>query len=250
MVAPESKLLRVPVDGLLAGEAKLDEQATHYLVHVHRAAVGDKFMAFDVEAATEGVATLQRADSRYAKYSVSEIHGSSRLPRHRLVLIQAFGKGSKIDQVVRDATVLDVTELRIVSTARSGITGPHETRGRLQRWRKIAVEAARQCERGNVPNIEGVLGFGDALSAVQAYQKWILSPWASDALGGRLAVAPLADAALLIGPEGGFDDNESALARAAGFDEVRLGPRVLRSETAATAALGAIAALRERGQAP
>ncbi len=248
MVSRNEKLLRVPVVELRIGQHMLDKETTHYLVHVHRAAVGDRFMAFDVEAAAEATATLLTVDSRHAADLIECVRDSCCIPRHRLALVQSFGKGTKIDQAVRDATVLDVSELWVVSSARSALTVPKETGGRLRRWRKIAVEAARQCQRGNIPNIVGVRSFSEALASLADFSgnKWILSPRAANTLGENLSASRASDVTLLVGPEGGFDDQEYAEARQAGFVEVRLGLRVLRSETAVTAALGAIAAFRDR----
>jgi 16S rRNA (uracil1498-N3)-methyltransferase len=248
MVAGASKLLRVPVSGLRTGQLKLDRDTAHYLINVHRAVAGTQFLAFDVEAATEAIATLVKADTRQSVCTVDPLEVSCRVPRHRLVLIQAFGKGAKVDEVVRDATALDATEIWVVSTSRSALSGPQDIRGRLGRWRKIAVQAARQSERGNIPAILGVLGFQEALDSLEEFtgQRWLLSPRANDALGDKMTGSQSGGAALLVGPEGGFDDKELAQARVAGFAEVRLGFRVLRSETAVTAVLGALAALRDR----
>lgn len=241
------KLLRVPVANLKTGQLQLDRDATHYLTHVHRAVIGTRFTAFDVVSAVEGVATLIGSDGSRAAVCIESLQESTRVPRERLILIQAFGKGSKVDGIVREATVLDVTDLWIVSTVRSAVTGSLDAPGRMQRWIKIAVEAARQCERGNIPRIEGVLEFRDAVAALNSFtgSKWLLSPVTSSKFSDALANKGRGDAALLIGPEGGFDDHECDLAEGAGFEPVRLGSRVLRSETAVTAALGAIAAFRE-----
>ncbi len=247
MASGTARLLRVPVSGLRTGQLELDRETAHYLINVHRATPGTRFLAFDVEAATEAIATLVEADTRQSVCTVDNLGVSTRIPRHRLVLIQAFGKGAKVDDVVRDATALDATEIWVVSTSRSALSSPQDTQGRLERWRKIAVQAARQCERGNIPSILGVLGFGAALDSLDEFagQRWLLSPRADHTLGEKMA-GPAADAVLLVGPEGGFDDRELALARDAGFSEVRLGFRVLRSETAVTSVLGAVAALRDR----
>src|ERR1700690_3697402 len=126
MANDTSRLLRVPVAGLKAGQLNLDREATHYLVNVHRAACGIRFLAFDVEAATEATATLVKADARRALCVVDNLRVSSRVPPHRLILIQAFGKGAKIDQVVRDATALDTTEIWVISTSRSALSSPQD----------------------------------------------------------------------------------------------------------------------------
>lgn len=242
-----TKRVRVAVSELQAGHSKLDKEASHYLVDVHRAVAKFEFLAFDVEAATEAMATLLIADSRQATYRVECVQASFRIPKFRLVVIQAFGRGAKIDQVVRDVTALDASEIWVVSTTRSARSGKKETQGRCERWRRIAVEAARQSERGNVPSVEGVLGLREVLSSLTSFagQRWALSPRALDNLGEKLASVSVGDMAVLVGPEGGFDDAELALAREAGFTAVRLGSRVLRTELAATAALGAIAAFRD-----
>jgi 16S rRNA (uracil1498-N3)-methyltransferase len=243
MMEPVGKLLRVPVANLRLGQQRLERDAAHYLIHVHRAAIGAQFCAFDVEQAAEGTATLVANDGLI---SIDVIDPSTCVPRERLILIQAFGKGSKIDGIVRDATVLDVTELRVVSSKRSAVTQSLDAPGRMQRWVKIAVEAARQCERGDIPKIEGVIEFADAVAALESFAgcKWLLSPTSPRTFSEALASAGNRDKALLIGPEGGFDDDECAMAKSAGFEPVRLGARILRSETAVTAALGAVAAFR------
>ncbi len=237
------KLLRVPVASLHLGQQRLEREAAHYLLHVHRAVVGSRFCAFDVESATEASATLVSHDGLI---DVESIQPSSCVPRERLILIQAFGKGAKVDSIVRDATVLDVTDIYVVSSARSAVTQSLDTPGRMQRWVKIAVEAARQCERGNIPSIKGVVEFSDAVTSLKSFDgcKWLLSPTSQRTFSEALALAGNAEKSLLIGPEGGFDDTECSIAEAAGFEPVRLGSRILRSETAVTAALGAVAAFR------
>jgi 16S rRNA (uracil1498-N3)-methyltransferase len=242
-----TKLVRVAVSELQTGCSLLDREASHYLVDVHRIVANVEFLVFDVQAATEAIATLLIADPRQASYRVECVQASSRIPDFRLVVIQAFGKGAKIDQVVRDATALDASEIWVVSTSRSAIPGGKETKGRCERWRRIAVQAARQSERGDVPSIEGVLGLREVLSLLTSFagHRWVLSPRAVDNLGEKLASVSVGDTAVLVGPEGGFDDAELALARDAGFTAVRLGRHVLRTEIATVAALGAIAAFRD-----
>jgi 16S rRNA (uracil1498-N3)-methyltransferase len=242
-----TRLVRVAVSDLQPGQSRLSQEASHYLVDVHRAVANVEFLAFDVQAATVAIATLLIADSRQASYRVDSVQASSFIPEFRLVVIQAFGKGAKVDQVVRDATALDASEIWVVSTSRSARAHGKETQGRCERWRRIAVQAARQSERGNVPSVEGVLGLREVLSSLTSFagHRFVLSPWAVDNLGEKLATVSVGDTAVLVGPEGGFDDAELALARESGFTAVRLGCRVLRTEIAAVAALGAIAAFRD-----
>jgi 16S rRNA (uracil1498-N3)-methyltransferase len=224
----------------------LEEEASHYLVRVHRLRVGDAFIAFDPEQATEADAELTHTKQRCAICRVQAIRPavSSGLP---ITLLQGFGKGDKADQVVRDATALGAARIVIVETERSVVrlSGAREERSeqRLARWRKIAVEAARQCGRSELPEIHGPMSLGAALSAyggehdvgfccdVAAEQRLVdaVSEW-----------KPQLRTVVLVGPEGGLSEQELRSAEQAGLTRVRLGPFTLRTETAATVVLGAL----------
>ncbi len=161
-------------------------------------------------------------------------------------LIQAVGKADKPEQVVRDATALGVQRISFVSTARSVAksAGP-ERQGRLLR---VAVEAARQSLRGDLPeltthrSLESLFeerGPSEELRLLCAVSEQaeplagvVQRTWGES---GGAALPPLL---LLIGPEGGFEPDEIEAARRVGFTAVGLGPLVLRTETAAIAALG------------
>jgi 16S rRNA (uracil1498-N3)-methyltransferase len=252
------RMLRVAVSELRSGDVVLDHQASHYLVHVHRAAAGTRFVAFDVGSATEGLAQLVVADTRQARCRIGTVVNSTRVPRHRLVVVQGLGKGDRADQVVRDATALDATEVWMVFTERSAIRGRRgdadsrsKHRSRTERWRRIAVEAARQCERGNIPTIHEPVTLAEALRGLSDFNgcRWVLNPSAAISLANHLAGLAPTDAVLLVGPEGGLDDFELDAAHRAGLVDARLGPRVLRTETATLAALGVIAAWRDANPA-
>lgn len=234
-------LFRVPVSPLVEGELILDRATSHYVVDVHRAGEGAQFVAFDASTATQALTTVVQPSSRAARCRVGTVEPSRAVPQRPLVVIQAFGKGSRIDDVVRDATALDATEIWVVATSRSSVPSPTEMRGRVERWRKIAVEAARQCQRGDVPRIEGVVAMTAVLQALSQRDltKCVLWPKAGQPLLQVLARSTCAGVAMLIGPEGGLIDAEVDAARECGFQAVQLGPRILRTEVATTVALGA-----------
>jgi 16S rRNA (uracil1498-N3)-methyltransferase len=171
------------------------------------------------------------------------------VPTVHITLFQAVGKGDKIDQVVRDATALGAKRLVVVTTVRSVPKLAERAQARRERWRQIAVAAARQSGRGDVPEVTLPLPLATALEQAPAGRRIVLDPGAdvplARALDGWSASEPLS---ALIGPEGGLDDSELEAARAAGFSAVRFGPFVLRTETAATALLGALVALAEPRQ--
>jgi 16S rRNA (uracil1498-N3)-methyltransferase len=247
-----ARLIRVPVAGLRAGELELDAAASHYLVHVHRLTAGARFVAFDPECAVEAEAELLTANERRTLCRVDPPRAARLVSGGSVTLLQGLGKADKMDQVVRDATALGVGCVVPVECARSVVRLRESGRGheRSQRWRKIAVEAARQCGRGDVPRIGEPLGVEEALAAHAPGHalRWLCDPSATLALNDALAsFRPEHKTLVFVGPEGGFDDRERALAAEASLTPVRLGPLTLRTETAA---IVICAALYLRGTAP
>ena len=152
-----------------------------------------------------------------------------------LSLLFAVPKGDAPDRIIRACTELGVAHFVPVVTTR---TVAHPKSRRSQRWTRIAQEAARQSLRYVVPSVAPTQPLEDALAALPPSTDLRLVPWVpenSAPLAGSLP-AGAADAALLIGPEGGLSADEAELAREHGFRTVSLGPRVLRSPTAAVAA--------------
>jgi 16S rRNA (uracil1498-N3)-methyltransferase len=142
-----------------------------------------------------------------------------------------------MDWIIQKATELGTSRIVPLFTKRSMVRLDERQAGRkLQHWRAIAVAACEQCGRNKVPELVTPIDFFDVLPADSSgATRLLLSPT------GDLRIEDLQDTAkaitVLIGPEGGLDDVEQEAALAAGFKAVRLGPRVLRTETAAIAAL-------------
>jgi len=155
-------------------------------------------------------------------------------------LVQGIARAERMDLVVQKATELGVAAIVPLATARSVVKLDGESRERkASHWRGIVVAACEQCGRARVP----------AVAEPQAFAAWLAAPAAAPLriLLSPEADAPLAAAAagasaveLLVGPEGGLEDAERRAALAAGFIACRLGPRVLRSETAAIAAIAVL----------
>lgn len=233
--------LRVPMTDLEAGERVLEPRAARYVTRVRRVAVGQPFVVFDAARGLEADARLVEVRGARAVCRIGAVRPAARSP-FAVTLIQALGKGDKIDRVVRDATALGVHRIVVVDSGRSVPRLGERAAARRDRWRAVAIEAARQSGRGDLPEIEGPKPFAEALAdAERGARRVVLVPGAAP-VAGVLAGAPGAPVVLLIGPEGGFDDDELARACSAGFVPAALGPFVLRTETAATAALGAVTA--------
>jgi 16S rRNA (uracil1498-N3)-methyltransferase len=145
---------------------------------------------------------------------------------------------------VQKATELGAAEIVPVQTQRSvaKLAGPRAEK-RAEHWRNVAVSACEQCGRNTLPQLHAPQELGDWLSATRQTPggKFILLPGGASNL--QTQPRPQGRATLLIGPEGGFTADEANFAQQAGFVPILLGPRVLRTETAAIAGIAALQTL-------
>jgi 16S rRNA (uracil1498-N3)-methyltransferase len=232
----------LPLAPELAGQAiELPESAAHHAVRVLRLAVGDALTLFD-GAGGEYAATLVRIDRRGASVRIERFVAIERESHLAVTLAQGIAANDAMDYAIRKATELGVTSIQPLVTARSAPFPPGE-RGdkRLAHWRQVAIAACEQCGRNQIPKVMSLVALSD-YRAESTGLKLLLSP---------LSEAPLSKIAtkgeafvIAAGPEAGFNAAEEAALVEAGFVPVRLGPRVLRTETAALAALAALNALR------
>jgi 16S rRNA (uracil1498-N3)-methyltransferase len=237
--------VRMPVAGLAAGARTLPADASHHLCRVLRLREGDRFIAFDPEARTEADATIAVASGEAAQVTIGDPRPAPVVAQAPIVLVYALAKGDKVDAVVRDATELGATRILIARTSRAVAKVDAERAGtKIDRWRRIAEQAARQCGRADPPAIDGVLGWREALEAAASVADARFCLWenATDPLGPKLvaAVSQTSSMAFAIGPEGGLTEAEVDEGRVLGFAPVSLGRFVLRTETVAAAVLGAV----------
>jgi 16S rRNA (uracil1498-N3)-methyltransferase len=240
-----AKSVRVPLSGLEPGERKLDAKTAHYLCDVLRLRAGETFVAFDPGALSEADARL--AESHDGAYcNVGPLRPSARGVDSGIVLVQALGKGDKTEQVVRAATALGAAEVHLVESARSVARAGQRSELKRARLESIALDAARQSGRADVPKLVGPQAFEHELLAWRDTPalKLCLVPGGAHSLRSLTTDWSLGSPiALLIGPEGGLSESEVALATEAGFQSARLGELVLRTEIAGIAALGALVLL-------
>ena len=236
------KSVRVPLPGLEAGERKLDQQTAHYLCAVLRLRAGETFVAFDASALVEADARL--GESQEGPYcNVGLLRASASCTDSAIVLIQALGKGDKTEQVVRSATALGAAEVHLVESARSVARVGDRGDSKHARLEAIALDAARQSGRVDVPTIVGPHSLERELQSLRDLSaiKLALVPGAHQSLRALTADWSLGSPiAILIGPEGGLAPEELAAAHAAGFVSANFGELVLRTEIAGTAVLGAL----------
>lgn len=174
---------------------------------------------------------------------VREVVPSAGEPRVRVTLYQAMPKADKLELIVQKAVELGAAKIVPVLTERC-VSRPDEKsmRKKCERYSRIALEAAKQCGRGRVPEVGGLIGFDEALCRMKQTAQLGIFFYenANTYLSGVLADGVPDEVAILIGSEGGFTPDEAARARAAGLLELSLGSRILRCETAPLAALTAI----------
>jgi len=221
----------------------LPEAAAHHAGRVLRLTVGDAVTVFN-GAGGESDARILSIGKDHVSVRIGPWRSREAEPSVRVVLLQGLSARERMDFTVQKAVELGVAEIFPIEMRRSVMRLAEEraTR-RIEHWQNLAVAACEQCGRNRVPEVHPVSALPDWLgahSAASGEQRLILSTTADR----RLRDLPVPQALLLLaGPEGGFAPEELDMVQACGFIAVRLGPRVLRTETAALAALAAIQAL-------
>lgn len=212
----------------------LPEAQARHLRKVLRLGPGD---AVEVFPGTGGHFTARLAEAGLVELEEPAV-GEAESPLGT-VLWAGLSKGDKLEWVVQKATELGVTEIRPVHTARSvRRLDPQRAAKNLRRWQEIAAGACEQCGRDVLPAIATVADLDAALAeAGQTAGGLHGLVLAEDGTSEPPGPPPGAPWHLLIGPEGGLNDDELAAAEAVGFHRTALGPRTLRTETAALGAL-------------
>jgi 16S rRNA (uracil1498-N3)-methyltransferase len=223
------------------GVCTLSEEAAHHAVHVLRLREGDEVTLFNGRGGefAARIAALQRLRISIDLLQHRPIEREAPL---RVTLVQGVSAGERMDSTVRKAVELGVAEVQPVLAARS-VARPKGDRAENRRshWQKIVISACEQCGRNRVPEVQALISLADYAAGAGA-SKILLSPTSQLPLS---KVGPAENRIVLAaGPEAGFTEEEDARLVAAGFVPASLGPRVLRTETAAVAALAALNALR------
>lgn len=216
-------------------EMTLPEDAAHHAIGVLRLRPGDRLTLFNgdgLEYRAEIIHADRRRDCRVLLGSAERPGVESGLD---VTLVQAVCRGDRMDWCIQKSTELGVGRIQPVFTARTGVRLDRKrAEKRQQHWRQVAVSACEQCGRVRVPEIAAALPLGDLDSAPG--QGLFLHPQAVLA-AGDLAAPPDAAFRIVIGPEGGLDSDETRHLEQLGYQGLRLGPRILRTETAGPAVL-------------
>lgn len=216
----------------------------HYLSHVLRMGLGSQVLLLDGNGrqVLASVAGVSPDELELDLLSIDEtgLHGGP-----RVTLFLGLLKGDRHDFAIQKATELGVHRIVSISCRRSVPSlGSERAERRQVRWQRVVQSAAQQCRRLDLPEVTAPLTFAEALRTAPAGLRLMLYEGPAPPLRSVLPPADAApvgvEIALLVGPEGGFEDGEVAEATEAGFQLCSLGPRVLRAETAALAGLAVL----------
>jgi 16S rRNA (uracil1498-N3)-methyltransferase len=228
---------------LAAGEIiELGEQSAHHLTHVLRLRPGAPLRVFDGEG-HEHAATVLELHRARVTVELGAALRSVPEPRLCITLAQGIPRGDRMDLILQKAVELGVSAVQPLWTERSHARATVERLDRrLRHWQGVVISACEQCGRATLPE----------LAPPVEYRAWV---GGDPGHGSRLLLDPEAERSpgdlqppdnailLLVGPEGGISAAEARLAAARGFSPVRLGPRILRTETAALAMLAGLQVL-------
>jgi 16S rRNA (uracil1498-N3)-methyltransferase len=234
------RLTRVFVgEALAAGSTcSVDGSAANHIMRVLRLREGDALTLFDGRGGEYGARISGfRKDS--VQVDVKEHRDVERESALDLTLAQGISRGERMDWVMQKATELGVTRIIPIVTERTVVKlDERQADRKIEHWRAIVVSACEQCGRNRVPEVTLPQPYIEAVRSIDtAVTRVLLSP--TGTLRARDLGKPTR-IAMLIGPEGGLSENEQEAAIAAGFQPLRMGPRILRTETAAIAALAAL----------
>lgn len=233
------RLTRVYVDTPVTTGKRLvvEGTAANHITRVLRLRGGDALTVFDGSGAEFG-ARIEEFRKDAVIVSVDEHRAVDRESPLSLTLAQGISRGERMDWIIQKATELGATRIVPVFTKRSVVRlDDKQAERKLQHWRAITIAACEQCGRNRLPDLVTPVDFFDVLpeTFTPNSTRLLLSPHAELRIDDLRE--PHGGVTVLIGPEGGLDEVEQEAAIAAGFKSVRMGPRVLRTETAAIAAL-------------
>ena len=223
---------------LTSGMLQLDEKASHHLARVLRMAVAEEVILFNGDGGEYRavIRTINKKNVTVEIVNFSKRHTESPV---NLILAQGIARGEKMDFVIQKAVELGVSQLYPVITERCNVRLDQEReQKRLQHWQAIVISACEQSGRNTLPVLHAPQALDEWLQTITADRKFVLSPHVASKLDHAMQTP--ASVAILVGPEGGLSESEVTAATQQGFTTLNLGPRILRTETAALAALSVL----------
>ena len=223
-------------------ELAVTGQTAHHIANVLRIRSGAPVSVFDGKG-SEHHAVVKRIKRSEIILEVAEPTATLQEASLDITLLQGIARNDRMDFILQKAVELGVTAIQPLwmQRSQSRLKGSRLDK-RCEHWQGVIISACEQCGRATLPHMGAAMIFSDWMASQKSTGlRLLLQPDGNTGLG---ALQPPNDKiTLLAGPEGGFNDNEQLMATSAGFIGVRLGPRILRTETAALAALAGIQTL-------
>lgn len=234
---------RVFVDQPLhvGSDIALPDTATAHLLRVLRLREGDGCVLFNGNG-HDYAATLRRADKRGGIVRIVDRISMDNESPLRILLLQGIARGEKMDLILQKATELGVAGIIPVDSERSEVKlDTARLEKRLAHWRGVVTAACEQCGRAVIPTVQPPQPLADACQSLPEYaQRLFLDPQADHGIADLPSDAE--KLIIAIGPEGGWSPRDRSQLAAHAFNGLRLGPRILRTETAGLAAVAALQA--------
>jgi len=236
------RIPRIYTDQPLAPSSliELEDNTSHHLLKVLRMQEGRELILFN-NTGVEYPATITHTSKKTATVSITEaITVNRESPLHTELAI-GLSRGERFDWVLQKATELGVTRIMPLFSERTEVRLSGDRRQkRFEQWQKILIGACEQCQRNHLPVLEQAQPLNDYLANCTSDCRLVLHHRSEQHIHN---MQPPASVSLLVGPEGGLSETEIQLAEQHGFKSLRLGPRVLRTETAPVAALAVLQSL-------
>ena len=231
--------IRIFVDQRLQeGKAiMLADEAAHHVARVLRLRSGHPLILFDGRDG-EYDAEISKVDKRSVEVLIKQYREMDKESPLHITLAQGISRGQKMDFILQKAVELGVQRIVPVMTEYGNVhLDEQRQQKRVEHWNGVIIGACEQSGRNKIPELVAPLGFDEWLRLDSGVTKLIMQP----EHGKRLAKLskPAGKLTLLIGPEGGFSDSEIKRSCEAGYQIINIGPRILRTETAALAAISA-----------
>jgi 16S rRNA (uracil1498-N3)-methyltransferase len=237
----------LPASNIQSGRVVFSEAISRQMVQVLRLKPDERVTVLD-GSGKEYLVRLTHLSAQSSEGEIENSQSSVGEPCTELTLYLCLTQREKFEWMLQKCTEVGASRFVPVISSRSLVQDTRDVVNKYERWQRILQEAAEQSYRGKVPMLESPLHLDKALKLAAQTDTCCLIPWEEErslSLQQALQMRPGKEVILLIGPEGGFSQEEVALARTANFLSVTLGERILRMETAAVVASALV--LYERG---
>ncbi len=215
----------------------IDSSESHHIVHVKRLTIGDNIIVFNGMGDESEAEIVEIKDNR-VKVEINQKKTISKENTIEMDIAFAIPKGKRSHLLIQKCTELGVHKLIPTNYERSVVKLKDDCSVKIEKWKKIAIEASKQCGRNTITEIGEVVDFDNILKAIESYDLPLFACSQSDSNNLKISLQehPKVNSIIsFIGPEGGFATNEIEMAKRAGCKFVSLGQRILRVETAAIA---------------